>query len=160
MIFIVSGTPGTGKSVFAKKLAKKNKLLYVDVTRIIKQDKIYEYYDRKQKAYVVDIKKLNKKLILLISSFENSPGKNFGQPDKKSKYNGLVIDSHLSHFLPQKYVDVCYITRCSLKTLEKRLKKRNYSKKKIRDNLEAEIFESCLQEAIENKHDVKVINTG
>ena len=70
-----------------------------------------------------------------------------------------MIDSHLSHFLPSKYVDKCYVTKCNLKELEKRLKKRKYSKKKIRENLDAEIFDVCFEEAKENKHDIEIIDT-
>jgi adenylate kinase len=61
--------------------------------------------------------------------------------------------------LPSKYVDLCYVTKCDLKTLKKRLEKRRYSKEKIRENLDAEILDVCLIEALENKHKVKVINT-
>ncbi|MEM4259602.1 MAG: AAA family ATPase [Candidatus Woesearchaeota archaeon] len=152
MIIVVSGTPGTGKTLFAKKLANKKKLFYIDANKIIRDEKLFDYYDNKQKTYVVDIKKFNKKFIQIINSFNKNK-------DNKKKFTGLIIDSHLSHYLPNKYVDICYITRCSIKTLMQRLKKRKYAKKKIFDNIQAEIFEICLQEAIERGHRVKVIDT-
>ena len=77
----------------------------------------------------------------------------------KNSKNSLVLDSHLTHYLPSKYVDICYITKCSIKELKKRLMKRRYSKEKIRENLDAEILDVCLMEALENKHRVKVIDT-
>ena len=43
------------------------------------------------------------------------------------------------------------------KLLEKRLKKRGYDKQKIKDNLEAEIFDTSLDEAYRNKHNIIVI---
>jgi broad-specificity NMP kinase len=46
-----------------------------------------------------------------------------------------------------------------LKKLKKRLEKRNYSKSKIRENLDAEIFDVCLVEAKEKGHKIKVIET-
>lgn len=142
MIICVSGSVCTGKTTLAKLIAKKYKLKYVDVNKLIKKHKLYEKYDRKFKTYLVDIKKLNKFLIKLI---------------KKNK--NLVIDSHLSHYLPKKYVNLCIITKCDLKILEKRLKKRKYSKEKIRENLDAEIFNICLNEAKEMKHKIKIIDT-
>ena len=72
---------------------------------------------------------------------------------------GIIIDSHLSHYLPKKYVDLCVITKCSLKTLEKRLKKKKYSKEKIKENLECEIFDVCLNEAKEAGHKILVVDT-
>ena len=143
MVIIVTGTPCTGKTTIAKKIAKQKKLKYIDVNQIIKDNKLYSYYNKKDKSYVVDVKKLNKFLIQLI---------------KKEKR--VVLDSHLTHYLPNKYVDECIITKCKLKELKKRLQKRKYSKEKIRTNLDCEIFDVSLIEALENKHKVKIVNTS
>ncbi len=142
MIICISGTPGTGKTTIAKIISKKLKIKYLDVKKLIKDKKIYDSYDKTDKAYVVDTKKLNKELVLLIKKEKN-----------------LVIDSLLSHYLPKKYVDLCIITKCELKELNKRLEKRKYSKEKVRENLDAEIFDICLNEAKENGHNIFVIWT-
>ncbi|MBW2977458.1 adenylate kinase family protein [Candidatus Woesearchaeota archaeon] len=148
MIIAVSGTPGTGKTTLAKKLMNKFNYPLLDVKKFIKEKKLAESYDKKRKSNIVDIKKLNKGLIKEIKSIQ-----------KEHKPKGIIIDSHLSHFLPKKYVDLCVITKTDLKTLEKRLKKRRYNKEKIRENLDAEIFDICLNEAKENKHKVLVVDT-
>ena len=66
----------------------------------------------------------------------------------------------MSHYLPKRVVDLCIVTKCDIKVLNKRLKKRRYSKAKIKDNLEAEIFDVCLLEAKKKKHNVLVIDTS
>ena len=66
MIIIVTGTPGTGKTKFAKKLAEQKSYGYIDVTKEIRKHKLFERYDKKRKSYVVDTKKLNHYLIKLI----------------------------------------------------------------------------------------------
>ena len=142
MIIIVSGTPGTGKTTLSRKLAAKLKYDYIDVKKAIAENKLKEKYDKKRRTYAVDVKKLNKILISLI---------------KKNK--DLIIDSHLSHYLAKRYVDLCIITKCDLKELNKRLKKRRYSKNKIKENLECEIFDICLNEAKERGHNTIVIDT-
>ncbi|MEK6936656.1 MAG: AAA family ATPase [Nanoarchaeota archaeon] len=142
-IIIVSGTPGTGKTRVAKLISENSIYKYLNINKLIKKNKIYDSYDKKRKCYVVDEKKLSKFLINYI---------------KKSKSN-LILDSHLSHFLPKKYIKLCIITKCSLKRLKKRLKKRKYNKLKIKENLESEIFNTCLSEALKNKHKVIVIDT-
>lgn len=142
MIIAVSGTPGTGKTTLSKKIAEKLDYRYLDVARLIKINKIAESFDKKRRCYAVDVKKLNKILI-----------------EKIKKYSNLVIDSHLSHYLPKKYVDLCIITKCALKELEKRLKKKRYNKSKIRENLDCEIFDVCLNEAKDAGHKVLIVDT-
>jgi adenylate kinase len=146
-IIIVTGTPCTGKTTYAKELAKSKKYEYIDVNKLLKEHKLKEYYDKKRMCYVVDTEKLNKVLIDLINKF-------------KKKKTSIVIDSHLSHFLPKKYVDLCFVIKCNLKKLKKRLQKRHYSKAKIEENLQAEIFDVCLTEAQEMGHKIKVIDTS
>jgi len=76
-----------------------------------------------------------------------------------NKNNNIIIDSHLSHYLPKKYVDLCIVIKCDIKELKKRLEKRKYSKIKIRENLDSEIFDICLVEAKENKHKIIIVDT-
>lgn len=142
-VIIVSGTPCTGKTTLAKKLSEKLKYKYVDVKRIIRTNNLDKKIDKKRSCMIVDEKRLSTILIKLI---------------KESEKN-LVIDSHLSHFIPKKNIDLCIITKCNLKTLEQRLKKRRYKKDKIRENLDSEIFDVCLNEAKEQNHNLLIIDT-
>lgn len=145
-ITVVSGTPGTGKTTLAKRLAKKNHARYLNVNKVIRERKLDKQFSKKWKSQLIDIDKLNKSLISIIK-------------EHQKKKQSLVIDSHLAHYIPHKYVDLCVITKCSLKKLLRRLKKRKYSKKKIRENMDAEILDVCLLEAILNKQKVKVVKT-
>jgi len=140
-VYIVSGCVGTGKTTFAKKLTKEKKAEYLNVKDLIKKYDISSEYDKKRKCDVVDISKLIKVLNKII---------------KESKRR-LVIDSHLSHYLNPKNVDKCYITKCDIKELRKRLKKRNYSKSKIEENTEAEIMDVCYNEALEKGHKIEIV---
>lgn len=142
-IIIVTGSVCTGKTTIAKRLAKKSKAKYIDVNKLIKDYKLSEGYDRKRKCKIVDVKKLNKVLIKLI----------------KGSKEDLVIDSHLSHFLPKKYVDMCIVCKTSIKKLRQRLKKRGYSKSKIKENVDVELFDACYNEAKELGHKLKIVST-
>lgn len=147
MIVCISGTPGTGKTTFANALSKKINARYVDVNKIIKEKKLSEGHDNKMKCNIVDAKKLNNALIELIKKA------------KKSE-SSLVIDSHLAHYLPKEYVDFCIIMKCSLKKLKKRLERKGYNAKKVRENLDCEIFDICFDEAKEEGHNVIEVDTG
>lgn len=145
-VIIVTGTPCTGKTRYAKALAKQKFYQYVDVNEIIKKYNLSEGYDKENDCEIVDTEKLAQELIKLI---------------KAKKSGGFVIDSHLSHYLLKEYADECIVMKCSdLDKLKKRLKLRGYSDKKIKDNLEAEIMDSCLNEAKEFGHKVKIVETS
>ncbi len=139
----ISGTPGTGKSELAKKLSKKLNYKIINIGKIVKKNNISESYDKELKSYVVDTKKISKFIINLIKNKDN-----------------IILEGHLSHYIPKKYVDLCIMCKCDLKILQKRLEKRKYSKKKIRENLDAEILDICLNEALEAKHNILVIDTS
>ncbi len=159
MIITISGTPGCGKSYIAKKIAKINpQLEYFDLNKYIKINKIYESYDKSAKTYDVDTKILKS---IIEPSFKNEYSKD-NILEKlinktitleeflkiistiKFKSDGIIIDSHLSHYIKSDY---CIIVKTDITKLNKRLKMRNYSKNKIKDNVESEIFDICGQEA-------------
>ena len=146
-VIIVTGSVGSGKTTLSRKLARKLGFKYIDVNRIIKEYNLSESYDRKRKCKVVDVNRLSKALIDKIDKLK-------GDFEK-----GIIIDSHLSHHMPRKHVDLCIVTKCDLGVLEKRLKKRRYCKGKIRENIDCEIFDICFNEAKEAKHKVIVIDT-
>lgn len=144
-VIIVTGSVCSGKTTLAKRIAKEKNAKYIDVNKvIIKHKEVVKGYDKKGKCKIIDVQKLNKILIEII---------------RKSKKD-LVIDSHMSHYLPKKYIDLCIVTKCDLKVLKRRLERRGYSKEKIRENLDAEIFDVCLNEAKEMGHKIKIIKTN
>jgi len=142
-LIVITGSPGVGKSTLAKILVKKLEFDRLDLHH--HYQRISSGYNRSKQSYDIDYKK-----------FEKLVKEKLDQAKK-----GLVIDSHISHLLPKKLVDLCIVLTCSdLKKLEKRLKARKYSKKKIRENLDAEIFQICLMEAKEQRHRILVYDTA
>jgi len=144
----VTGTPGTGKTVIAKKLSLLLGYTYLDGNLLIKMAKLAEKYDKKRKTAVVDTSKFAREVLKVRDSLA------------KHRSRGLIVDSHLSHFLPPKSTPVCVVLTCGLKTLEKRLIKKGFSKPKIKENLDAEIFDTILIEAQENHRIIKFDTTN
>ena len=145
---IISGTPGTGKTTLAKELADRTKFEYIDVNQVIESENLCTEYDKKRTCNIINIGKLNKALKKLITK------------SRKLQKKGIIIDSHLSHYLPANLVDLCIITKCDLKELKNRLETRNYSKNKVKENIECEIFDICLIEAREIHPKLTIIDTS
>ena len=140
---IVSGSVATGKTTLAKKLSKLLNYRYIGIKELLKKNKLVIGYDKKRKAKIVDDYKFVNAVVKII----------------KQNKNGLIIDSHLSHLIPSKYIDLCIITKCNLKTLKKRLENKGYDENKVNENLETEIMDICLNEAYENKHKILVVDS-
>ena len=143
-VVIVTGTPAAGKTTVAKKIARKIKAEYIDVNKLIKKHKLSVGYDRKRKSSIIDVDRLNGVLRNLIINAKKD----------------LVIDSHLSHHLDKRLVDICIVAKCDIDVLKKRLEKRGYHKSKVRENLDVEIFDVCLMEALALGHKVDVVDTS
>ena len=135
MIIAITGTPGTGKSATAKRLARLLNFNCVGLNKLIKQKKLYSSFDKKRKSYVVDVKKFNKLKIK----------------------DDSIVDSHLSHFL--KSVNVIFVLRCAPSALEKRLAKKKWNKDKIQENVEAELIGIVASEARQMHKKVYDIDT-
>ncbi len=138
-VIVITGTPGTGKSTLARALVKKFGYERLDLHEYYKD--IAVSYNSVKKCYDIDMTKF-KALV-------------------KKRKDDLVIDSHIAHLLPKKMVDLCIVLTCSnLKKLHGRLKGRKYNKKKIDENVQAEIFQVCVEEAWSEGHNVVVFDSS
>jgi adenylate kinase len=134
----ITGTPGTGKSKVSKELSKLTGFKLVDVNEFSKKEKLILYRDKERETDVVDTKALKTKT--------------------KKISDDLIFEGHLSHFIE---VDVIFVLRCRPDILKKRLEKKKWKKKKIQENLEAEILGVIACEArSENKKVVEIDTSG
>lgn len=151
-VVVVSGTPCVGKTEFCKKSISQlggeyYDFAYIDVNNFIKENNLSEGYDEERDCLIVDEDKLEQALTKKIKKL------------KETGEKGVLIDSHMAHILPNELVDECVILKCSIKELKTRLEKRGYSPKKVRENLDSEIFDICFMEAKEKGHNVRVVHT-
>lgn len=130
-IIAVSGTPGTGKSVFSRLLARKLNARLLDLNAFIARKKIYTPDANGTK--VVDIPKLRREFAREVRSFRGT----------------IVVEGLLAHFLPKRLITHVVVLRTHPRVLEQRLRKRKYTKKKIKDNVDAEALDIILWEAVE-----------
>ena len=130
---ILTGTPGTGKTAVASLLVEKGYIV-VNIGELVKEKKLFDFFDKERDSYVINDVKLNAVLTKLIE--ENT-----------SSYP-LVIDGHVAR-LPPLLVSKCIVFRCSIRNLRQRLVVRGYSDSKIDENVEAELMEVILTDMMQ-----------
>ena len=130
MIISISGIPGTGKTKVAKILAKKLNINLISIKNLIKKEKIPYKYDKKRKTKVVDPKDIQKAI------------------NKNLIKGSNIIEGHLSHLIKSNFI---FILRCNPVKLRRRLSKRGWTKKKIDENIQAEILDEITIEALQRR---------
>lgn len=69
----------------------------------------------------------------------------------ESKNGGIILDYHSSGFFPKRWFDLVFILKCEeTQILYDRLFSRGYNEKKLRDNIECEIFGISTEEAFDS----------
>mmetsp|Transcript_29885 Transcript_29885/g.59752 ORF Transcript_29885/g.59752 Transcript_29885/m.59752 type:complete len:185 (-) Transcript_29885:167-721(-) len=134
---LVTGTPGTGKTVTASLIAEKSGLRHVNVGELIQQHKCYEGHDSTLDTHILDEEKL---LDLMETIFQECAEEN----------TGIVADYHSCELFPERWFDLVLVLRANTDVLFDRLTERGYNEKKRSENLEAEIMQVVLDEARES----------
>lgn len=128
MIIALTGTPGVGKTSVAKILEKKYRVINL-IDLALEKGFVLDY-DKKRNSYIVDIDELKNHLRKTM---------------KKS--NNYILEGHLSHLID--FSDMVIVLRCRPDILRKRLKEKGWKQEKIEENVEAEILDIILSEAVE-----------
>lgn len=63
---------------------------------------------------------------------------------------GNIVEYHGCDFFPERWFQLVFVLQCDNTVLYDRLKKRNYKEKKLKQNIECEIFHTILEEAQES----------
>lgn len=135
MRVVITGTPGTGKTTVSEKLKEDFEVIHL--TEFIKNNDLG--FKNTENVQEVDLDKMKEKF--------------------NSKYGDeedLVIEGHLSHFIQ---ADLCIVLRCHPETLRTRLSQRDYSTSKINENVESEMIDRILLEAVDLQDKVYEIDT-
>jgi adenylate kinase len=124
----VTGTPGTGKTAVAKRLAKALGTQYISVAEIAARHKLFKGFDRERKSRILDTAKTRSKVKRLLSKGELT-----------------ILDTHVPEgIVPEKMIKRVLVLRCHPRILENRLRARGWKSNKIKENVLAELLDTCL----------------
>ena len=124
MRIVITGTPGTGKTKIAAKLARILRIKPIFIKDIVEKEKIYKV---KEKEKIVGVKVLENVLM-----------------EKLKDEKNYVVEGHLAceMKLPCDYI---FVLRTHPDELKKRISKRKYQPEKLEENLMSEMLDYCVQ---------------
>ncbi|HDN76016.1 MAG TPA: AAA family ATPase [Acidilobales archaeon] len=138
-IIVISGVPGVGKSAVAKALAKALNGHHVELSKVVIDKGLYLSYDEETLSYIINEEKVKEYVRELSRQHEL-----------------VIIDSHYGEIIDDDLIIKIFVLRMNPLRLIKRLKKRGWPKKKVKENLEAEALGVCLINALESHPEEKV----
>jgi len=138
-IVAISGTPGTGKTALSDELRSRGYSV-LDINEHIRTNDLLGEKDEERDTFLVDIDMLDRSI------------RDIPKDDET-----IFLDSHMSHCLDS---DAIFILRCCPDVLSDRLRRRGYSEAKVIENVQAEILDVILCEAVESDIPVYELDTS
>ena len=138
MIIGITGTPGTGKTSVCQSV----QVPCLDLNSVIETEGLYTGVDPDRGSLIADLDRLGD----YVRRMEATAGGRV-----------LVIEGHLAHLLRP---EVAIVLRAQPSVLAARLKLKGFSAPKIQENLEAEVLDLILAEAVELCETVYEVDTS
>ncbi len=136
-MIIITGTPGTGKTTVTQLLSDKINAKLISINSLLEDYDLNLGVDEVRGYKIVDVESM----IPIVDEI-------------KHKYLDeiLIFEGHLAQDYPG--ADKVVILRCDPKILKERLSSRNWSDKKVHENVSAEILGICSQESFDTYGDI------
>jgi adenylate kinase len=124
---VVTGTPGVGKTTVSKLIAQQKGFRIIELNALAKEGRI-EGKDPERDAMIVKPRAIMAALKKIL----------------KGSRDTFLIEGHFGEIVPQEYVKLAIVIRIDPELLKERLAERGYAESKIKENVEAELVDSCL----------------
>lgn len=133
-IILITGTPGVGKTATCRFVKKMSKIPFIDLNQLVLNKNLTLGYDEKRNCFIADFDTISKDVL---------------EEMKLLKNNTVILDGHYAvQVANTEMIKIAFVLRCDPNVLEDRLRKRGYSKRKIAENIMAEILGVCLNDVL------------
>jgi adenylate kinase len=134
-VLLVTGVPGVGKTTVAKLLADRMLCVYINLSDLAENEGLITGFDEIRGTSIVDLEEMKKRLARIIDVGSGA----------------MIFDGHYAPDVISREVDsLAFVLRRAPWNLREELAARGYSEEKVRENVEAELLDVCLVEAIES----------
>ena len=133
MIVYITGCPGTGKTTIAFEVSKIINWKVINLGNFSIEKGFILGFDEELSSYIVDVDSLSKYLEKFLAESQEN----------------FIFDSHFVVKIPERFNPLIFVLRCEPFELIKRLINKGFSRKKVCENVLAEILDFCLYEALE-----------
>jgi adenylate kinase len=135
-IIIVTGTPGVGKTVVSKLLAREIGYRFLRLGDLVKTEGLHKGFDRQATSYIIDERAVESRLKDYFA---------------KKQQKGIVFETlFVSSIVHKRSGLVAIVLRLDPVVLARRLKARRWPKRKIWDNVEAEMIDYSLIDSLKS----------
>jgi len=133
-VILLTGVPGVGKTTIAALLSERLKGVHVNLSELALAEGLLTGYDSIRETSIVDLERTTTRLMEII----------------REGRDPLVIEGHFSQDVvsPERVSNVFVLRRAPWR-LKDELESRGYNPEKVKENVEAELLDVCLVEAIE-----------
>lgn len=133
-VIVIAGVPGVGKTTVAGALAERLECSVIGVSELAMKEGILLGRDVERETEVVDLPRLTLKVTEAVNATEGP----------------IIVEGHYAYdVVPSDLVSHAFVLRRAPWVLEEELRERGYSSEKTRENVEAELLDVPLVEAIE-----------
>ncbi len=149
-VIAITGTPGTGKTSVCHVLESRYGYNILSLNALITRRGFYTGIDHERGCLIADLTRLCEYISM----------RRREEAMRGDKQKALVIEGHLAHLLQP---DIAIVLRTSPEVLAERLRHRGFHARKIEENVEAEMLDVILIEAVELcgwEHVYEVDTTG
>jgi adenylate kinase len=133
-VIVIAGVPGVGKTTVAGALAERLECSVIGVSELAMKEGTLLSRDDERGTEVVDLPRLKEKVTEVVNATEGS----------------IIVEGHYAYdVVPSDLVSHAFVLRRAPWVLEEELRERGYSSEKTRENVEAELLDVPLVEALE-----------
>ena len=133
---VITGTPGVGKSTVARLLAGELGARLLELGELVVEEGLHLGPDGETGSLIVDLEALTKAVEKMLS--EEPSGSLF-----------IVVSHYAPDVVPKEAVLIAFVLRRSPYELAEVLARRGYGEEKLLENVQAEVLDVCLVDAVE-----------